>query len=207
MDLLLTGFEPFGGSTINPSEQVIRRLDQASITDARVHTRLLPVDRVCAPQQLIDCIHTLRPGAIICFGEAAGRTAISIERAAINLLDFRIPDNTGSQAVDEPVVPGGPAAYFSTLPVRALYTSLLDSDIPAELSLSAGTYLCNQVFYSLMHDLSLNGRSIPAGFIHLPALPEQAAQQKKSLPTMGLELMVEAVIKIIQITVQSAHSE
>lgn len=206
MKILLTGFEPFGGSSFNPSEQVIRKLDGKSIDHVIISTEILPVDRARAPEKLIQALSTGLPNAVLCLGEASGRAAISIERVAINLLDFRIADNSGSQVVDEPVISDGPAAYMSTLPVRALSQSIQDAGIPVELSLSAGSFLCNQIFYTLMHTLTQQGRMIPAGFIHLPALPEQAARQGKAIPTMSLELIVfavETIIRCINQTIQA----
>lgn len=191
--LLVTGFEPFGGSTVNPSEKVIRALDSDLSEKYKVYTCLLPVDRERGPKILLASVDSLRPDAVLCFGEAAGRSVISIERVAINLLDYRIPDNAGVQVVDEPVVPGGPAAYFASIPVREILTSLREAGIPSELSLSAGAFLCNQVFYRLLHHLSINSLRIPAGFIHLPALPEQAAAKGLSTPSMSLETLLSAV--------------
>jgi pyroglutamyl-peptidase len=108
-------------------------------------------------------------------------------------MDFRIPDNAGIKVRDQPVVKNGPAAYFSTLPVRALIEALRTAGIPSELSLSAGSYLCNQVFYSMMHHITINNFEIRAGFIHLPALPEQAAAIEKPIPSLGLEIEVQAL--------------
>lgn len=197
MKLLLTGFEPFGGSKINPSELLIRRLAGERIGEFTVSSVLLPVDRIVGPEKLLERLKTLDPDAALCLGEAPGRAAVTIERIAVNLIDFGIPDNAGNQAVDEPVLPGEPAAYFSTLPVRECLQALLDAGIPTELSLSAGSYLCNQVFYHLLHYVAASNRQIPVGFIHLPSLPEQAAQQPRQVSSMSLETSLAAVRAVI----------
>ena len=127
---------------------------------------------------MLKALEEAHPAAVLCLGEATRRPAISIERVAVNLLDFRIPDNAGAQITDQPIREDGPAAYFSTLPVRALLNALHGSKLPAELSLTAGSYLCNQIFYTLMHALAAQGSKVTAGFIHLPALPEQAAKME-----------------------------
>lgn len=193
MQLLLTGFEPFGGSEINPSEQVARALDGQAAGAYTICAEILPVDRQRGPERLLAAVTRLQPDAVICLGEASGRAVVSLERVAINLLDYRIADNAGNQVVDQPVVDGGPAAYFATLPLRAILPAVLEAGVPAEVSLSAGTFLCNQVMYTLLHHLAHHSPGVPAGFIHLPALPEQAAQAGKGAPSMSLETSLRAV--------------
>lgn len=197
MQFLVTGFEPFGQSSINPSEQVVQRLAAMQFEDFAVATAVLPVHRHLGPQTLLNHVQQLQPDAVICLGEAGGRTAVSIERVAVNLLDFGIADNNGLVVQDEPIVADGPAAYFATLPVRALQQAVLAAGIPTELSLSAGAFLCNQVMYELLHFLAGQQLAIPAGFVHLPLLPEQAASQKPLRPSMALEGMVTAVATIL----------
>lgn len=198
MKMLITGFEPFGGSAVNPSQKVIDALPDG-VTGIKIIPVLLPVDRDRGPAGLLAALASQQPDAVICLGEAAGRYAISIERVAINLLDFRIPDNSGHQVVDEQVVPGGPPAYFVTLPVRHIQESIQKQGIPVELSLSAGAYLCNQVLYQLLHHLSITGVNIPAGFIHLPALPEQSAARPQPIPSMSLEMSLHAVMTAVNV--------
>jgi pyroglutamyl-peptidase len=193
MKLLLTGFEPFGGSAINPSEQTVRVIARDGLMGIDLRTEILPVDRKRGPAQLIGAAREFQPDAILCLGEASRRMAVSIERVAINLLDYRIADNNGHQAIDEPIVPDGPAAYFVTLPVRAMLEAARDASVPAELSLTAGAFLCNQVTYEILHDLAMRRLATPAGFIHLPALPEQAVSREPLMPSMGLETMVRGV--------------
>jgi len=198
MKLLLTGFEPFGGSPINPSEQAAQSLDGQTICGAQIVTAILPVDWQNAPAALFNALDTNHPDALLCLGESGGRAAISIERVAINLLDFGIPDNTGLTINDQPVVPAGPAAYFVTLPVRAILNAICAAGVPAELSLSAGSYLCNAILYSLLHRISVQGQSIPAGFIHLPVLPQQAAASNKHLPSMSLDTCLTGIRAAIE---------
>ncbi len=199
MKFLVTGFEPFGGSSVNPSEQIVNALEGQTIGGAQLLTAVLPVDVQRGPQVLLDAVQKEQPDAVLCLGEASRRLVLSIERVAVNLLDFRIPDNTGHQLIDEPVISGGPAAYFATLPVRKIYQALIEAGIPAELSLSAGAYLCNQVFYRLLHFIALNGLHIQAGFIHIPALPCQAARQPLPQPSMSLETSLSGVRTAISV--------
>ena len=155
--IIVTGFEAFGGSETNASWEAVRRM-------ADVDAILLPVSfsRACA---MIREIVSGRPEAVLCVGEAGNRDVISVERVAINLMDARIPDNDGCRPMDEPVCPGRPAAWFSTLPVREIRAAMRN----AELSLTAGTYVCNAVFYTLMDEISRNGADTAGGFIHVPA--------------------------------------
>lgn len=199
MELLLTGFEPFGGSLLNPSQQVAACLDGNQLSALHVQSKILPVDGHLAPRTLLDSIQKLKPDAVLCLGEAPHRPVISIERVAVNLLDYRIPDNRGRQVVDQPIRNDGPAAYFSTLPVRTIYDTLRAKEFPVELSMSAGAYLCNQIMYVLLDHLALNNLSILAGFIHLPSLPAQVAKSDSSFPSMSLEIETQAIRLVIEI--------
>ncbi|MEJ5313987.1 MAG: pyroglutamyl-peptidase I [Anaerolinea sp.] len=194
---LVTGFEPFDGSHVNPSAQIVTALSSFYPTES-FHGIILPVETRTAPKVLVEALEAIHPEAVLCLGEAAGRTAVSLERVAINLLDFRIPDNAGEQITDLPIVPDGPVAYFSSLPVRQIRDALLEEGIPVELSYSAGTYLCNQVFYTLMHFLSRHQWNIPAGFVHVPSLPEQAVKRHPLTPSMSVDLEIRAIRTIIQ---------
>src|SRR5262245_51306579 len=138
MKMLLTGFKPFGVSQVNPSEQVVGRLTRDGVPGVTLHSAILPVDRQGSPATLLNAVRALHPDAILCLGEATRRMAISVERVALNLLDYRMADNAGHQAIDEPIVPDGPAAYFVTLPVRAMLEAVRAAGIPAELSLKIG---------------------------------------------------------------------
>lgn len=193
MKILITGFEPFGKSTINPSQILLEDAPKTFPGGIELVKSILPVEKTTGPQTLIDALNHHQPDAAICFGLAEGRSVISLERVAVNLMDYRIPDNAGKTVQDQPIAPDGPAAYLSSLPLRAMQSALRANNIPSELSLTAGTYLCNQVFYTLMHHLATHGRAIPAGFIHLPACPEQAAHFDKPIPTMSLATVQSAL--------------
>ncbi|WP_420628085.1 pyroglutamyl-peptidase I [Candidatus Leptofilum sp.] len=197
MKFLVTGFEPFGQSSINPSEQVVRHLAAMQFEEFGVATAVLPVHRTRGSEALITAVLQTQPDAIICLGEAGGRHAISIERVAINLMDYGLADNDGQLVQDAPIEPDGPAAYFTTLPVRKLMLAVQNGGIPAELSLTAGAYLCNQVTYELLHFLAKQQLDMPAGFVHLPFLPQQAAVRPGKFPSMALETMVTAVTTIL----------
>ncbi len=191
MNILLTGFDPFGGEAINPSWEVARALDCQPIGGARVHARRLPTSFTGAPEQLARALAELAPAVVVALGQASGRAEISIERIAVNLIDARIADNDSHRPLDQPVRVDGPAAYFSTLPVKAMRDALRDAGHPAGLSLTAGAFVCNQVFFELQHRLA--GSGVRSGFIHLPALPEQAARAQPVPPSMGLAAQVAAI--------------
>jgi pyroglutamyl-peptidase len=198
MKILLTGFETFANHGVNPSQLLIQSLPnqyhQVTLVKA-----ILPVDTCLAPARLLEQIANQQPDAVLSLGLAAGRENISLERVAINLLDFDIADNAGVILKNQPIIQTGPAAYFSTLPLQTLFDALVEADIPVELSLTAGAYLCNQVFYTLMHTITSSNRKIPAGFIHLPALPQQAAVSQKPIPSLSLECLLTAAQLILDI--------
>ncbi len=197
--VLLTGFEPFSDFQVNPSAEVVRRLAAEGFPQLQLHTRILPVDAGCAPQLLGEALIALRPDWCVMLGQAEGRAALSIERVAVNLCDFRIPDNAGSKVVDEPIVQGGPAAYFSTLPVRAMLEATQAAEIPVELSLSAGAYLCNQVFYTALHICHTHALPTRSGFVHLPPLPAQALGKRPIPPSMALDTVCTGVRALLQV--------
>jgi len=189
--ILLTGFAPFDVEAINPSWEAARRLAGEDIEGHRVVAVQLPVTFEHSLPPLRKAIADVRPGLVLCLGQAGGRSRISLERVAINLQDARIPDNDGARPIDCAVEPGGPAAYFSNLPLKAMLAALTEAGIPAEISHSAGTFVCNHVFYGLMHEL----RACPGlrgGFVHVPYLPAQAARHPAA-PSLGLDLIVDAL--------------
>lgn len=191
MNVLLTGFEPFGGEGINPSWEVARALHSQVIAGALVHARCLPTSFGEAPVALAEALASVQPGLVIALGQASGRSEVSIERVAVNLIDARIADNAGQRPQDVPVRADAPAAYFSTLPIKAMRDALRVAGYPAGLSLSAGAFVCNQLFFELQHVLA--GQDVPSGFIHLPALPEQAARAQPPVPSMSLSVQIDAV--------------
>jgi len=188
--ILLTGFEPFGGDTVNPSLEVVQALDGTHVGGAAVVGLGLPCVYADAVAGLDRALEALSPVLVICLGQAAGGAGLRLERVAVNLRDTVQPDNAGTVLRDTPVVAGGPAAYFSTLPLARMLETLRTNGHVAELSGSAGAYVCNHVFYTLQHRLV--GRALPAGFIHLPLLPGQAAG-RAGVTGMALESQVAAV--------------
>ncbi|MDH5834045.1 pyroglutamyl-peptidase I [Luteimonas kalidii] len=199
--VLLAGFAPFDGAAGNPSWDAARVLDGEEIAGHRVVARRLPVEFGVARDALRRAILEVRPALVLCTGLASGRDKISLERVAINVDDARIPDNAGRQPVDLAVVRGGPAAYFSTLPIKAMYAAIREAGIPAEVSQSAGTYVCNHVFYGMMH--MLRRRRIRAGFVHVPpAIDNAAAGTPGALP---LESIVEALRIALRVALSTPH--
>lgn len=191
--ILLTGFEPFDKDSVNPSWEVARALDGELIADGVVHAVQLPCVFGAAMAALDEALARLQPALIISLGLAGGRSEITPERVAINIDDARIPDNAGHQPVDQCVVRDAPAAYFSTLPIKAMVRHLRDAGIPASVSNTAGTFVCNHVFYALMHRLSRRaGPGVRGGFIHIPALPQQAARQP-GMASMALETQIQGI--------------
>jgi pyroglutamyl-peptidase len=191
--LLLTAFEPFAGESINPSLDAARQMEKVDFPNAIVRVAELPVDRFRAVEIALELIRSGCPDIVIMVGEAGRRHRINPERVAINIDDFRIPDNAGNQPVDETIVEGGPAGYFSTLPIRAITDRINKANIPAAISNSAGAHLCNRLFYSVMHTISVEGLSAKAGLIHLPYLHDQAINKYPDVPSLSRESIVEAV--------------
>jgi pyroglutamyl-peptidase len=188
---LLTGFDAFGGEAINPSQQIAQALDGEMIARHRIVGAILPTEFSASLPALEALLRRHRPALVLALGQAGGRNGISLERVAINLIDARIPDNAGAQPVDAPIVENAPNAYFSTLPVKAMLVRLEAAGIPAAISHSAGTFVCNQVFFGLMRLLARR-HNVRGGFVHVPYLPEQTAQHS-SAPSLPLDTMIAAV--------------
>lgn len=200
--ILLTGFEPFGGDTLNPSMELIKQLEGKFIEGAVIKTTLLPVDYTQVGTELVKAIETVEPEIILNLGVANGRPAFSVERIAVNVLDFSMPDNKRNQPVDEPIIPNGPTAYFSTLPIKTILSAVKEMKVPAVISNSAGTYICNQVMYLTLHFLAEHRLPTCAGLIHLPYLPEQIAGLGKAKPSMCRDHMLVGVETAIRTTLQ-----
>jgi pyroglutamyl-peptidase len=190
--ILLTGFEPFDGEAENPSWEAVRPLEDERIDGHRIAARLMPCVFGEAIARLEAEIETLDPQIVICVGQAGGRAEISVERVAINLNDARIPDNAGAQPLDEPIVPKGPAAYFSSLPVKAIVRDLRSAGIPAGPSHTAGTFVCNHIFYGACHARSTARRKLRTGFIHIPFSPAQAVNHPGA-PSLAVPIVSEAL--------------
>lgn len=185
--VLLTGFEPFDQDVVNPSWEAVRQLEGVQLeVGVQIVARQLPCAFATAGECLARLIDELQPAMVIATGLGPGRSDISIERVAININDARIPDNLGEQPVDTAVIAGGPAAYFTTLPIKAMVKAVREAGGAASVSQTAGTFVCNQVFYLLQHALA--GSGVRSGFIHVPFLPEQVAGSQR--PSMALGTMV-----------------
>ncbi len=200
MRILVTGFEPFGGQSLNPSWEVARALHGLQLQGAQVVAVQLPCVFAQALPALQQALAQHTPDIVLALGQAEGRCDLSVERIAINVMDARIPDNAGAQPIDVPVIAGGPASYFSTLPIKSLVAGLRASGFPASVSQTAGTFVCNQVFYALQHTLA--GQGVHSGFVHLPLLPEQAAHWPgPSLPSWPVSLQLAAVKQALDLLV------
>lgn len=184
--VLVTGFEPFAGSRVNPSAEVASRLAGTAIAGVDLAIEVLPVVGVTAGKRLLSAIGRVKPDAVVLLGEHGDSPAIHLERVAVNLRDYRIPDNAGRIVTDRPVVAGGPDAIFATLPLRRMLGAVEAAGVPCSLSNSAGTFLCNEVLYVALHHLANRSarRPIPCGFIHVPSLPEQVVGSPRLRPSM-----------------------
>ena len=191
--ILLTGFDPFDGDTVNPSGEVAKQLDGRVIGDCVVRSVILPVQHEAARAVVAPRLDAPGLVAVVHLGLAGGRARISLERVAVNVMDYSRPDAHGQVLRDVACVEGGPAAYFSTLPLREMLAALTAKGIPAAISNTAGTYLCNDVSYTTLHALARRGRAMPAGFIHLPFLPSMVSAHSLEEPSMDLPVMVRAI--------------
>jgi pyroglutamyl-peptidase len=192
--ILLTGFEPFGGESVNPAWLIAQTLHGQIIADAKVQALCLPTEFGKAITHLKLALKQRRPILVLALGQAAGRADLTLERVAINVDDARMADNAGATPIDEPIVTRGPAAYFSTLPIKAMVQAMQNAGLPASVSQTAGTFVCNHVFYGLMHTLRRRP-GVRAGFMHVPLLPEQALPHGHDPvpPSLPLQDMVQGV--------------
>jgi len=197
--VLLTGFEPFNGADVNPSWEAARALDGWSGPGFQVVARELPCVFGRANLALFDAIDALQPDIVIGVGQAGGRHEISVERVALNVDDASMPDNAGQQPIDAVIADGGPAAYFSTLPIKAIVRALRLRGFPAGVSQTAGTFVCNHVFYGLMQHAQ--GRALKGGFIHVPFLPQQVADRADAAPSMALNDVIDGLRIAVEVAV------
>ncbi len=188
MQLLLTCFDPFGGESVNPSMELCA-LQGASIAGFQVKTLVLPTSFRRGPARLLEALDEIKPDAVLCIGQAGGRSMLSFERVGINWMEGRIADNDGFQPEGQPILPGAADAHFATLPVGRMAEAARAAGVPAQVSLSAGAFVCNCVLFSLLQGLKERDLHIPAGFLHVPFSPEQAAAKPACPPSMSLELM------------------
>jgi pyroglutamyl-peptidase len=189
--ILLTGFEPFGTATSNPSGEIIKQISGENIV-----TAILPVAYAQSAEQLLSLIEQHKPDVVICLGQAEGRTHITPEKVAINLDDARLADNEGVFRSDVKILEDGPDAYFSTLPVKDMVEAMKARGIPAVVSLSAGAFLCNHVFYVAQNKFA--GTKVRSGFVHVPLMDSQGPEFP-GLPTMPLDQMVIAVRAMLEV--------
>ena len=198
MKALVTGFEPFAGDSVNPSSLAVARLKKR-IGGLQIHTAELPCSYAHSARLLRAAIDDTKPDLVLCVGLAGGRTELCLERVAVNVQDARIRDNDGKQPIDKPVVADGPAAHFATLPIKACVAEMRKAGLPAAVSNTAGTFVCNHIFYALM-DIAA-GHPIPmrGGFLHVPYVPEQAARLGGA-PSMALDDIVRGIEIILAVS-------
>jgi pyroglutamyl-peptidase len=199
MRALVTGFDPFAGADANASYEAVRRLPPR-IGGLDITTAQLPTSYARSGAALEREIARVRPAIVLCVGEAGERTALNIERVAINVQDARIRDNDGRQPLDAPVVAGGPAAYFATLPIRTIEEALRTAGLAVEISNSAGTFVCNHVFYTLMHFSTTSAAKFRAGFFHVPSLRGQTTGKTAVAP-----MTLDDIVRGIRIALETSH--
>lgn len=197
--ILVTGFEPYGAHKANPSEDLAKALDGRRFGAQVIRGVVLPVHHRDAAAKVEQLLAELDPDTIVHVGLADGRARLALERVAVNVMDYSIADNAGYQALGEPCVAGGPAAYFATLPLRAILEALTADGIPAHVSNTAGTYLCNQTLYSTLHAVTREGHRARVGFVHLPLLPAMVAAANAELPSMDFPLMLRALETVLRV--------
>ncbi|MBF1307703.1 MAG: pyroglutamyl-peptidase I [Parvimonas micra] len=200
MKILVSGFDPFGGEKINPAIESVKLLPD-EIKGAKIIKVEIPTVARKSLKKLEEVIEIEKPDVVINVGQAGGRTDISVERVGINMDDFRIKDNEGNQPIDEKIAKDGPDAYLVTIPIKAMVQKMIENKIPASVSNTAGTFVCNHVCYGMAHLASTKYPNMRTGFIHIPFLPEQVVD-KRNMPSMplemiakGLEYAIEAIIE------------
>ena len=195
MKILLSAFEPFGGEGVNASQEALKLIKAREGTELVKIT--VPTVFGLAGTTLLEALRKEKPDAVICLGQAGGRAAVTPERCAINVRDARIPDNAGHQPKDEPVIAGGPAAFFSTLPIKAMAAAARKAGFAAEISNSAGTFVCNDLMYTLLYTLEREFPAVRGGFIHVPACA--CSDQSAPIPVMPPETSAAAIEKMLAV--------
>ena len=201
MKILVTGFDPFGGEPINPAIESVKKLPD-NIAGAEIIKLEIPTVRKKSLEKIEKAINEHNPDVILSIGQAGGRFDISIERIGINLDDFRIPDNEGNQIIDEPIFPDGENSYFVKLPVKAMVQNVQKNNIPASVSYTAGTFVCNHVLYGVMYLIEKKYKGKKSGFIHIPFLPQQVID-KRNMPSMELNTIVKGLTAAIEAIVKN----
>lgn len=216
--VLLTGFEPYGGRGVNPAFEIMRRLDGLEIGGAKVAGRPLPVSYEALNGKIDALLEELAPSLVVSVGLWPGEPMIRLERIAVNVADFEIPDNDGVVVSDATIKGNAQMAFTATLPLRAIEAALLSAGIPNRVSNTAGTFLCNATMFGFLQALAARGRAVPCGFVHVPYLPSQVAdilrktklerrlerEQRADIASMSLETMVEAVRTVLEISLHPA---
>ena len=197
--ILITCFDPFDGAIINPSQLAVAELPD-EIDGVKILKQVIPTVFNKSIDTLYKVLKAEAPDAVICVGQAGGRPNITVERVAINIDDARIPDNEGGQPIDTPVVANGPSAYFATLPIKAMVKNCNDRGIPAAISNTAGTFVCNHLMYAACHYATLHQPGLKAGFVHIPFVPEQTTN-KQAMPSMSCADIVTGLMSLIKTTI------
>lgn len=201
MKILVSGFDPFGGEKINPAIESVKLLPE-EIKGAKIIKVEIPTVARKSLKKLEEVIEIEKPDVVLSIGQAGGRTDISVERVGINMDDFRIKDNEGNQPIDEKIAKDGPDAYLVTIPIKAMVQKMIENKIPASVSNTAGTFVCNHVCYGMAHLASTKYPNMRTGFVHIPFLPEQVVD-KRNMPSMPLELIAKGLEYAIEAIVEN----
>lgn len=201
MKILVTGFDPFGGEKMNPAIESVKLLPD-TIADATIIKLEIPTVAYKSLSIIHDAIQQYQPDVVLSIGQAGGRSDITIERVGINMNDFRIKDNEGNQPLDQVIFEDGPAAYFSSLPIKAMVNEIQKANIPASISNTAGTFVCNHVLYGVRYMIEHENPTMKSGFIHIPFVPQQVVN-KTNMPSMALETIVEGLTCAIRAIVEN----
>lgn len=201
MKILVSGFDPFGGEKINPAIESVKLLPD-EIKGAKIIKVEIPTVARKSLKKLEEVIEIEKPDVVLSVGQAGGRTDISVERVGINMDDFRIKDNEGNQLIDEKIAKDGPDAYLVTIPIKAMVQKMIENKIPASVSNTAGTFVCNHVCYGMAHLASTKYPNMRTGFIHIPFLPEQVVD-KRNMPSMPLELIAKGLEYAIEAIIEN----
>lgn len=202
MKVLITGFDPFGGAVINPAYEAVKLLPDM-IKGAQIIKIEIPTVFKKDGQVIEKAITTHQPDIVLCVGQAGGRSGITIEKVAINLMEARIPDNEGQQPLNQPIDVDGPTAYFATIPVKTMVQAIKQKKIPASVSYTAGTFVCNDIMYRVLHLAATTYPAMRGGFIHVPYLPEQAIDLPEGTPTMSAETISQALATAIEAAIST----
>lgn len=202
MKILLTAFDPFGGASINPALEAVKRVSH-TLPGVEIVKIEVPTVFGLSIRTVTEAMDRVKPDAVLCIGQAGGRPDLTPERVAINMNDARVPDNRGNQLLDVPVVAGGPAAYFSTLPVKAMVAAIREAGLPASLSNTAGTFVCNHLMYGVLHLLATRCPGVRGGFMHVPFAPQQVTD--RPAPAMSVEDIARGITAAVEAI--AAHGE